>query len=978
MKKKSLKEVNPELAKQWHPTKNGNLTPDHVTLGSGKKVWWVCNNKHEWETAIYNRNKGNGCPYCSGHRVSPDKSLFIINSKLSKSWHPTKNENMTPEDVLPNSNKSVWWICNKDHEWKATIASRNGGDNCPFCSGHRVTPENCLATINPKLSEQWHLIKNGNFTPVQVTPNSHKKVWWQCIKGHVWEAIIASRNRGNGCPYCAGVKVCIDNCLATLNPSLVKEWHPTKNGKLTSKDVTPGSENIVWWQCSKDHEWQTSINNRNKGDGCPFCSGKKVNEENCLTTVNSSLAKEWHPTKNKELTPLDVTISSNKKVWWKCINDHEWLTTVNHRTSGNNCPFCSGRYATRENCLAVKNPELASEWHPTKNGELSPRDITVSSNKKVWWICKRGHEWEVAPNHRTRGSGCPYCVSSTSEIEIYIYSEIKYFFKNAIHRHKIDGIECDIYIPELKLAIEYDGGYWHKDSIQRDLRKNNKLEKLDISILRIRGKGLKKISSTDIHYNFGKGKKTDLLKDISLFLIKQNNILSQKVILLQKYIDNPKQINIAFYKKYIDRLPFPFEGQSLADQLPHLVSEWHPTKNGNLAPDQVTSSSNKKVWWECKFGHEWETTVAHRSGGTNCPFCSGRYATKENCLAIKNPELSNLWHPMKNGKLTPKDVTSGSNKKVWWQCEKGHEWEARVADRNKGDGCPYCSGKKVCLENCLAVLNPKLSKEWHPIKNIDLTPYQVTPGSGKKVWWICSERHDYQAQIANRNNGTGCPKCSINREIKVPINRSLQIINPELSKEWHPTKNGDLSAVKVTPGSNKKVWWQCEKKHDWEAQIAKRTKGTGCPYCSGKKICYDNCLATINPDLAKEWHLTKNGKLNPDMVTPGSGKKIWWKCEKGHEWETAICNRNKGTGCPYCVGQKVSIDNCLATINPEISKQWHPTKNGDLKPTDFTFSSGKYIWWVCNNEHVWQASITNRNKGRGCPNCFNLKRGVIK
>jgi len=63
---------------------------------------------------------------------------------------------------------------------------------------------------------------------------------------------------------------------------------------------------------------------------------------------------------------------------------------------------------------------------------------------------------------------------------------------------------------------------------------------------------------------------------------------------------------------------------------------------------------------------------------------------------------------------------------------------------------------------------------------------------------------------------------------------SLQVINPKLSKEWHPTKNGVLTPEDVTPYSNKKVWWVCEKKHEWSVAICNRNRGTGCPYCSGR------------------------------------------------------------------------------------------------------------------------------------------------
>lgn len=108
-------------------------------------------------------------------------------------------------------------------------------------------------------------------------------------------------------------------------------------------------------------------------------------------------------------------------------------------------------------------------------------------------------------------------------------------------------------------------------------------------------------------------------------------------------------------------------------------------------------------------------------------------------------------------------------------------------------------------------------------------------------------------------------------------------------------------------------------------------------------------FALTHPNLATQWHPTLNGDLIPEMVTPGSGKKVWWLGECGHEWDAIIAGRSgKRLGCPYCSGHRVLAGfNDLATINPEIVKFWHPTKNGDLTPEMVTVGSKNYAWWVC-------------------------------
>ena len=230
------------------------------------------------------------------------KSLETINPSLAKQWHLTKNGNLTPADVTPGSGKKAWWKCDKGHEWEAEIKGRNNGRNCPYCSGRIVHESNCLATINPSLAKQWHPIKNNDLTPAEVTAGSGKKVWWKCDEEHEWQANIGSRNRGTNCPYCAGRAVDNSNSLETVNPSLAKQWHPTKNDGLDPSEVSSGSHTKVWWLCDKGHEWKASIGSRHRGNNCPYCGGKRVDKSNCLATVNPSLAKQWHPSKNNNLT----------------------------------------------------------------------------------------------------------------------------------------------------------------------------------------------------------------------------------------------------------------------------------------------------------------------------------------------------------------------------------------------------------------------------------------------------------------------------------------------------------------------------------------------------------------------------------------------------------------------------------------------------------------------------------------------------
>ena len=214
--------------------------------------------------------------------------------------------------------------------------------------------------------------------------------------------------------------------------------------------------------------------------------------------------------------------------------------------------------------------------------------------------------------------------------------------------------------------------------------------------------------------------------------------------------------------------PQTSDAPSLASLFPNIACDWHPRKNGDISPSQVGAKVHRKAWWKCPEGpdHEWEASVYTRTrNGTGCPFCRGKSVSVTNSLAALYPDIAAEWHPGRNDKLTPDQVSAGSNKLVWWSCSKGsdHEWQSRIVQRSVGHGCPMCTGRQVSVTNSLASLYPELAAQWHSNKNGELTPKSVVSGSRRKVWWQCSIAPDHQwdAMVSNRTKlGTGCPFCS--------------------------------------------------------------------------------------------------------------------------------------------------------------------------------------------------------------------------
>jgi hypothetical protein len=206
--------------------------------------------------------------------------------------------------------------------------------------------------------------------------------------------------------------------LSSTHPDLVALWHPTKNEALTPSLVSAGTHKKVWWQCpaGPDHEWQATVRDRvRRGDGCPFCSGRRATAETSLVATHPELVSQWHPTKNGDLTPDLVSAGSGRRVWWTCPEgpDHVWAAVVISRARlGTGCPCCAGKQASVTNSLATQAPEVAAQWHPTKNGDLTPDRVPVGTAQSAWWQCP------TAPDHVWRDSRQPHQEASANWLPI--------------------------------------------------------------------------------------------------------------------------------------------------------------------------------------------------------------------------------------------------------------------------------------------------------------------------------------------------------------------------------------------------------------------------------------------------------------------------------------------------------------------------------------------------------------------------------
>ena len=273
----SLASVHPELIPEWSE-KNLPLTPDKITFGSNKRVWWKGACGHEWETSVKARSKGEKCPICSGARVIEGiNDLATLKPLLAQEW--SKKNKLKPTEVSVASHKKIIWKCKHGHEWEASVKSRTiNGTGCPYCSHNKVLAGfNDLASQYPDIAAEWS-DRNLPLLPTMVTAFANSKAWWKCKDcGNEWHTLISTRSGGSRCPYCSGYTLLKGfNDLATTHPKLVAEWSE-RNYPLLPDEVNAKSRRNVWWKCKTcGNEWKSVINARVKGTVCPVCADRTV------------------------------------------------------------------------------------------------------------------------------------------------------------------------------------------------------------------------------------------------------------------------------------------------------------------------------------------------------------------------------------------------------------------------------------------------------------------------------------------------------------------------------------------------------------------------------------------------------------------------------------------------------------------------------------------------------------------------------
>ncbi len=540
------------------------------------------------------------------------------------------------------------------------------------------------------LMSEWDHESNHAINPNELTRNSNKKVSWICsMCGHKWKTSIYHRAaRGTGCRNCYHArrkKISLKESIVYTNPEASRNWHPTNNIKLTPDLFQRGSRYEAWWKCHEcGNKWKSPIKSY---CGCSKCKKKTELSKRSLETKYPELMSEWHKLKNKNISPSKVFFSSPQKAWWQCSRcNYEWEARINNRAIGKRgCPLCANKVVVEGvNDFCTTHPQLAKEWHLTKNGDITPKMVTYGTGRKFWWTCPNGHDYQATTNHRSSGTDCPKCNAGTqtSFAEQAVFFYVKKLYPDAISRYKakfLGKMELDIFIPSIKYAIEYDGEAWHKEeNIKREELKYKRCKNNSIKLIRLREKQ-PGINSFIADYIFTRG---------NLYLHKN---LEPLILVLLKHINffrslsikSPVDVNINRDRFEIQKYRTILKKDSLLEKFPKLAKEWHQIKNGNLSPAKFKPGSNHKIWWLCPVcKHEYEASISHRTNGTSCPQCGIKKSNtaKHKPVNMIDPVTGNVLSKFKSiTAATLKMKINGSNITMVCKGKRpkagGYRWE---------------------------------------------------------------------------------------------------------------------------------------------------------------------------------------------------------------------------------------------------------------------------------------------------------------
>jgi len=289
-------------------------------------------------------NGSDNCPYCSHREMLPGfNDLATTHPGQACELDPDATRGLTARTLFAGAKEKVSWTCDNGHTYPATPSNRAfAHSGCPVCLNRLIQPGiNDLATLYPRLADEWHPDKNANYSLETIAPGSNDFVFWLCPQGHTFRNTVGNRTRGANCHQCTQ-NAETRRSITVARPDLAAQWHPKENGLTRPSEVKIGSRINAFWLCPNGHTYEQRPERRNAGYGCPICSGKRYERGvNDIATRYPRESSEWHSYLNGAVEPGDL-VPGNRTFWWKCkAAGHVREQNVPNRVKSHGCPECA-------------------------------------------------------------------------------------------------------------------------------------------------------------------------------------------------------------------------------------------------------------------------------------------------------------------------------------------------------------------------------------------------------------------------------------------------------------------------------------------------------------------------------------------------------------------------------------------------------------------------------------------------------------
>jgi hypothetical protein len=585
-----------------------------------------------------------------------------------------------------------------------------------------------------------------------------------------------------------------------------------------------------------------------------------------LSTIDEKLLAEWDYQKNIGINPSVIKPKSSKKFWWKCHRcGSSWLASPAKRADGRGCSYCAGKAVNETNSLAALFPTVAKEWHPNLNEPHTPETVTAKNSKKVWWKCLEcSHEWEASISNRTdRNSRCPKCSKRQRSETVPLAKVAK--SGNSISAtlgHLVDEWDYEKnspITPETISARSSTKVWWKCDRGHSWQARPGD---------RFMGTGCPECQF---------GWQTSRV-EVRIF-----SELAQLFEGLQ-------------WRHKIDRTEIDFFIPSIGVGIEIDGYFWH--KDKLLLDTAKNKVAEKKGFTLIRIREKRLNKISEEDVVLN--FGDHKKVVFELCSKI-------IPHVLHNSVLCDKIqkyIRSHTfhNEKLYKEIVK-----SLPAPR---------------IEDSLAALYPDVAKEWDFENNKPLIPTLFRPSSNYNAHWVCNNNpeHRWKTAIGNRTQyltATNCPLCA--HAIRGRKRKNASIMKhgnilqtaPELAMEWDYEKNGESQPEDFSVQSNDYVWWKCSQGHSWRQQVILRfRKKYGCLICSKEKRSIvlmshhaKNKGSIATQPIVTNWDYEKNMPYQPDGVSLGFRKLLWWICPRCKQsWQSTINTATRRNAiCSQCM-----------------------------------------------------------------------------